>query len=210
MADDIEISQTEETIDTNTAQPAPQAATSLTQEERDLIAAMPYEEARDKLVQAVRALENGGLSLDQSMRQWEIGEALAQRAESLLADVRARLDAAQAQQAQTASTAGTQENREVERGEQCAVIRATDAHRAYLPDDHTTFGDDVVDARERRQPRFVGGPAEYKAVAARARRVLEPRSEQVAEHRVVVGRIEIAHEHVLCAGARGQLLHLSE
>ena len=44
------------------------------------------------------------------MRQWEIGEALAQRAESLLADVRARLDAAQAQQAQTASTAGTQEN----------------------------------------------------------------------------------------------------
>lgn len=110
MADDIEITQTEETIDINTAQPAPQAATSLTHEERDLIAAMPYEEARDKLVQAVRALENGGLSLDQSMRQWEIGEALAQRAESLLADVRARLDAAQAQQAQTASTAGTQEN----------------------------------------------------------------------------------------------------
>ncbi|PKU88490.1 exonuclease VII small subunit [Bifidobacterium pseudolongum subsp. globosum] len=114
MADDIEITQTEETItgdkSTNAAQPAPQAATSLSQEERDLIAAMPYEEARDKLVQAVRALENGGLSLDQSMRQWEIGEALAQRAESLLADVRARLDAAQAQQAQTASTAGTQEN----------------------------------------------------------------------------------------------------
>ena len=38
------------------------------------------------------------------------GLELAQRAESLLADVRARLDAAQAQQAQTASTAGTQEN----------------------------------------------------------------------------------------------------
>ena len=35
MADDIEITQTEETIDINTAQPAPQAATSLTQEERD-------------------------------------------------------------------------------------------------------------------------------------------------------------------------------
>ncbi len=70
---------------------------------------MPYEEARDQLVQAGRALETGGLSLDHSMRQWEIGEALAQRAESQLADVRARLDAAQAQQAQTASTAGTQE-----------------------------------------------------------------------------------------------------
>lgn len=114
MAEEIDITQTEETITSgetaDAAQQAPQAATSLTQDERDLIAAMPYEEARDKLVQAVRALENGGLSLDQSMRQWEIGEALAQRAESLLADVRARLDAAQAQQAQTASTAGTQEN----------------------------------------------------------------------------------------------------
>ena len=73
MAEEIDIMQTEETVTggetADTAQQAPQAATSLTQEERDLIAAMPYEEARDKLVQAVRALENGGLSLDQSMRQ---------------------------------------------------------------------------------------------------------------------------------------------
>lgn len=88
----------------------PQAASSLTQEERDAIAQMPYEEARDKLIQAVRALENGGLSLDQSMRQWEIGEALAQRAQSVLASVRARLDAAQQEQAATADTAGTQAN----------------------------------------------------------------------------------------------------
>ena len=74
------------------------------------VANVPRTMTKQELVQAVRALENGGLSLAQSMRQWEIGEALAQRAESLLADVRARLDAAQAQQAQTASTAGTQEN----------------------------------------------------------------------------------------------------
>lgn len=92
--------------ETNEATPA----SSLTDKEREAIAQMPYEEARDKLIQAVQSLEAGGLNLDQSMRQWEIGEALAQRAESLLADVRARLDAAQAQQAQTASTAGTQEN----------------------------------------------------------------------------------------------------
>ena len=52
-------------------------ATSLTDKERELIAQMPYEEARDKLIQAVQALETGGLNLDQSMRQWEIGKALA-------------------------------------------------------------------------------------------------------------------------------------
>ena len=55
-------------------------ASSLTDKEREAIAQMPYEEARDKLIQAVQALEAGGLNLDQSMRQWEIGEALAKRA----------------------------------------------------------------------------------------------------------------------------------
>ena len=47
-------------------------ASSLTDKEREAIAQMPYEEARDKLIQAVQALEAGGLNLDQSMRQWEI------------------------------------------------------------------------------------------------------------------------------------------
>ena len=73
-------------------------ASSLTDKEREAIAQMPYEEARDKLIQAVQALEAGGLNLDQSMRQWEIGEALA------------KLDAAQAEQATAANTAGTQDN----------------------------------------------------------------------------------------------------
>lgn len=85
-------------------------ASSLTDKERETIAQMPYEEARDKLMQAVQALEAGGLSLDQSMRQWELGEALAKRATSLLDDVRAKLDAAQAEQATSADTAGTQSN----------------------------------------------------------------------------------------------------
>ena len=65
-------------------------ASSLTDKEREAIAQMPYEEARDKLIQAVQALEAGGLNLDQSMRQWEIGEALAKRAQSLLGEVRAK------------------------------------------------------------------------------------------------------------------------
>ena len=77
-------------------------ASSLTDKEREAIAQMPYEEARDKLIQAVQALEAGGLNLDQSMRQWEIGEALAKRAQSLLGEVRAKPDAAHAEQATAA------------------------------------------------------------------------------------------------------------
>ena len=76
-------------------------ASSLTDKEREAIAQMPYEEARDKLIQAVQALEAGGLNL---------GEALAKRAQSLLGEVRAKLDAAQAEQATAANTAGTQDN----------------------------------------------------------------------------------------------------
>lgn len=86
------------------------AASTLTDDERKAIAQMPYEEARDKLIEVVQALEAGGLNLDQSMRQWEVGEALAQRAQTLLNEVRAKLDAAQNAQAATADTAGTQSN----------------------------------------------------------------------------------------------------
>lgn len=86
------------------------AASTLTDDERKAIAQMPYEEARDKLIEAVQALEAGGLNLDQSMRQWEVGEALAQRAQTLLNEVRAKLDAAQNAQAATSDTAGTQSN----------------------------------------------------------------------------------------------------
>ncbi|WP_422112947.1 exodeoxyribonuclease VII small subunit [Gardnerella sp. DNF00257] len=88
------------------------AISTLSSEERAAIDAMPYEEAREKLVQAVKALEAGGLTLDQSMHQWELGEALAKRAQGLLASVRAKLDAAQAEQSTTAATAGTQSNLE--------------------------------------------------------------------------------------------------
>ena len=101
MAEDMEITEVSET--------EPQTASSLSQEERERIAQLPYEQARDELIQAVRALENGGLSLEDSMKQWELGEALAQ---SLLSTIRAKLDAAQQAQAQTANTAGTQSNLE--------------------------------------------------------------------------------------------------
>ncbi|ROT87484.1 exodeoxyribonuclease VII small subunit [Bifidobacterium mongoliense] len=106
---DTSTDTTEKTTTTNgIAKAAP--ASSLSAKERDEIAALPYEEARDRLIQSVQALEGGGLNLDQSMRQWELGEALAKRAQALLSEVRAKLDAAQAQQESSADTAGTQSN----------------------------------------------------------------------------------------------------
>ena len=100
------------TVEAQNPQKTDTTASSLTQEERKRIASMSYEEARDQLIQAVQALEAGGLNLDQSMRQWELGEALANRAQTLLDQVRAKLDAAQAQQQTSADTAGTQSNLE--------------------------------------------------------------------------------------------------
>lgn len=100
------------TVEAQDPQKTDTTASSLTQEERERIASMSYEEARDQLIQAVQALEAGGLNLDQSMRQWELGEALAKRAQTLLGQVRAKLDAAQAEQQTSADTAGTQSNLE--------------------------------------------------------------------------------------------------
>lgn len=93
-----------------TAQPA--IASSLSNKEREAIAKLPYEQARDQLIQAVQALEAGGLDLDASMRQWEIGEALSKRAQELLDQVRAKLDDAQAAQSSAGASAGTQSNLE--------------------------------------------------------------------------------------------------
>jgi exodeoxyribonuclease VII small subunit len=53
-----------------------------------------YEQARDELVEVVRRLEAGATSLEESLRLWERGEALATSCETWLAGARARLDAA--------------------------------------------------------------------------------------------------------------------
>ena len=52
-----------------------------------------YEQARDELAEVVRALEVGGLSLDDSLALWERGERLARRCEQQLAGARDRVDA---------------------------------------------------------------------------------------------------------------------
>lgn len=83
---------------------------SLSQDEQDRIANLNYEDARDELIAAVQRLEAGGLSLDESVRQWEYGEALAQRAQQLLQDVRVKLSEAEKRHQSGQDTAGTQEN----------------------------------------------------------------------------------------------------
>ena len=67
--------------------------------ERRPVAELGYEQARDELAEVVRALESGGLSLDESIALWERGEALARRCDEQLSGARERvqkvLDAAE-------------------------------------------------------------------------------------------------------------------
>lgn len=58
------------------------------------IAGMSYEQARDELAKVVAQLEQGAVSLEDSMNLWERGEALAKQCEEWLSGARKRLDAA--------------------------------------------------------------------------------------------------------------------
>lgn len=53
---------------------------------------LSYEEARDRLVEVVRTLEQGGTSLAESLALWEQGEELAKVCQRALEGARARLD----------------------------------------------------------------------------------------------------------------------
>jgi exodeoxyribonuclease VII small subunit len=53
-----------------------------------------YEQARDELVDVVKRLENGGMTLEESLSLWERGEELAAICQVWLEQARARLDAA--------------------------------------------------------------------------------------------------------------------
>lgn len=59
--------------------------------ERPPIDGLGYEQARDELAEVVRALEVGGLSLDESVALWERGEQLARRCEEQLTGARTRI-----------------------------------------------------------------------------------------------------------------------
>ncbi len=81
---------------------------TLTSEELKRIDALSYENARDELIEVVKKLESGGLNLQDSLHQWEIGQALAKRAQFLLDQVREKLEEAQQNQASAGANAGTQ------------------------------------------------------------------------------------------------------
>lgn len=60
----------------------------------DDIAQLSYEQARDQLVEVVATLEQGQVTLEESIALWERGEALASRCEEWLTHARERLDKA--------------------------------------------------------------------------------------------------------------------
>ena len=58
---------------------------------------LSYEAAREELVETVRRLEAGGITLEESLALWERGEHLATVCQQWLDGVRERLDSAQAE-----------------------------------------------------------------------------------------------------------------
>ncbi|MGH3347803.1 MAG: exodeoxyribonuclease VII small subunit [Nocardioides sp.] len=54
---------------------------------------IPYEQAREELIDVVRRLETGGLTLEESLALWERGEKLATICQTWLDGARARLEA---------------------------------------------------------------------------------------------------------------------
>ena len=63
-----------------------------------------YETARDELLEVVRALEQGGTTLEESIALWERGEQLAQVCQEWLDGARQRLDAVIAERGEAGST----------------------------------------------------------------------------------------------------------
>ncbi len=62
--------------------------------------ALTFEQARDELESIVRRLEDGKVTLQESLDLWERGEQLASYCDRLLGQAEQRLEAAKAQPAQ--------------------------------------------------------------------------------------------------------------
>ncbi|MFV8394178.1 exodeoxyribonuclease VII small subunit [Corynebacterium hindlerae] len=58
------------------------------------VESLSYEAARDELIETVKILELGQMGLDESLKYWERGEALAKRCEEHLAGASRRVEAA--------------------------------------------------------------------------------------------------------------------
>jgi len=55
---------------------------------------LSYEEAREELIEVVRKLEQGGITLDESLTLWQRGERLATICQAKLDGARKQLDEA--------------------------------------------------------------------------------------------------------------------
>jgi len=55
---------------------------------------LSYEQAREELVEVVRKLEAGGITLEESLALWERGEKLATLCQEWLDGARKKIDAA--------------------------------------------------------------------------------------------------------------------
>lgn len=64
---------------------------------------MPYEQAREELIEVVRRLEAGGTTLEESLALWERGEKLAAICQTWLDGARERLEKAIESDESTAS-----------------------------------------------------------------------------------------------------------
>jgi exodeoxyribonuclease VII small subunit len=64
----------------------------MTEKTHSDVAKLSYEAARDELVKVVAELEQGSVTLEESLALWERGEALAAQCESWLTGARKRLD----------------------------------------------------------------------------------------------------------------------
>lgn len=73
------------------------------------VADLGYEDARDELVAIVSRIEGGNVSLEESMRLWERGEALAAHCQAKLDQAQDQLDRATAEAAPQAGAAPTAE-----------------------------------------------------------------------------------------------------
>ncbi len=82
----------------------------LTEEEKEAMDSLNYEETRGELERVVSALQTGGLTLEESVHAWEKGEYLAKRAEKMLEGVKEKIEKVQKEQQAAGQAAGTQLN----------------------------------------------------------------------------------------------------
>ena len=83
----------------------------------DPVESLNYEQARDELIEVVRILELGQMGLDESLKYWERGEALAKRCEEHLAGAARRVEAALQGTTKTTENDGNSGNSQAETAE---------------------------------------------------------------------------------------------